>query len=120
MAVATKRQRQSKDTSSSSKASSSKDAGPSKKTSTTKTVAGGSSKKTTAAKDTGKKKPAVKKARTPAPSKIDKGKRKAVSENPESEEVDAEPLKAKPDYDLPGKVRFPCYLSLLCITYSGF
>ncbi|THU77469.1 hypothetical protein K435DRAFT_877795 [Dendrothele bispora CBS 962.96] len=46
----------------------------------------------------------VKKARTPAPSKTDKGKRKAVSENPESEEVDAEPLKTKPDYDLPGKV----------------
>ncbi|THU86824.1 hypothetical protein K435DRAFT_867890 [Dendrothele bispora CBS 962.96] len=41
LAVATKRQRQSKDTSSSSKASSSKDAGPSKKTSTTKTATSG-------------------------------------------------------------------------------
>ncbi|THU76438.1 hypothetical protein K435DRAFT_813407, partial [Dendrothele bispora CBS 962.96] len=105
LAVATKRQRQSKDTTTSSKASSSKDAGSSKKTSTTKTVAGGSSKKTTAAKDTGKKKPAARKAKTPVPSKVDKGKRKAVSENPESEEeVDAEPPNSKPDYDLPGKV----------------
>ncbi|THU82354.1 hypothetical protein K435DRAFT_808361 [Dendrothele bispora CBS 962.96] len=104
LAVATKRQRQSRDTTTSSKASSSKDTGLSRKTSTTKTAAGGSSKKTTAKQDANKKKPAVKKARTPAPSKIDKGKRKAVSENPESEEVDAEPLKAKPDYDLPGKV----------------
>ncbi|THU77165.1 hypothetical protein K435DRAFT_812702 [Dendrothele bispora CBS 962.96] len=104
LAVATKKQRQSRDTTTSSKASSSKDAGSSKKTSTVKTAAGGSSKKTTAKQDANKKKPAVKKARTPAPSKIDKGKRKAVSENPESEEVDAEPRKTKPDYDLPGKV----------------
>ncbi|THU76316.1 hypothetical protein K435DRAFT_879381 [Dendrothele bispora CBS 962.96] len=105
LAVATKKQRQSKDSSSSSKASSSKDAGPSKKTSTAKTAASGSSKKTTTNKDTNKKKPAVKKARTPAPSKIDKGKRKAVSENPDTEEeVVAEPSKAKPNYDLPGKV----------------
>ncbi|THU86825.1 hypothetical protein K435DRAFT_867891 [Dendrothele bispora CBS 962.96] len=77
LAVATKKQRQSRDTTTSSKASSSKDSGLSKKTSTTKTAAGGSSKKTTAAKDTGKKKPAAKKAKTPAPSKVDKGKRKA-------------------------------------------
>ncbi|THU78261.1 hypothetical protein K435DRAFT_876833 [Dendrothele bispora CBS 962.96] len=105
LAVATKRQRQSKDTSSSSKASSSKDAGPSKKTSTTKTATSGSSKKTTNTKDTGKKKPAAKKAKTPAPSKIDKGKHKAVSENPDTEEeVVVEPSKAKPNYDLPGKV----------------
>ncbi|THU98764.1 hypothetical protein K435DRAFT_856311 [Dendrothele bispora CBS 962.96] len=75
------------------------------KETTTKTAASGSSKKTIANKDANKKKPAVKKARTPAPSKIDKGKRKAVSKNPKSEEeVDAEPPKAKPDYDLPGKV----------------
>ncbi|THU85777.1 hypothetical protein K435DRAFT_805651 [Dendrothele bispora CBS 962.96] len=105
LAVATKKQRQSKDSSTPSKASSSKDAGPSKKTSTTKTAASGSSKKTTAAKDTGKKKPAAKKAKTPAPSKVDKGKRKAVSENPDSqEEVAVEPSKAKPNFDLPGKV----------------
>ncbi|THU80819.1 hypothetical protein K435DRAFT_873985, partial [Dendrothele bispora CBS 962.96] len=105
LAVATKKQRQSKDSSAPSKASSSKDAGPSKKTSTTKTTASGSSKKATAAKDTGKKKPAAKKAKTPAPSKVDKGKRKAVSENPDSqEEVAVEPSKAKPNFDLPGKV----------------
>ncbi|THU85333.1 hypothetical protein K435DRAFT_869397 [Dendrothele bispora CBS 962.96] len=105
LAVATKKQRQSKDMTTSSKASSSKDAGSSKRTSTAKNAASGSSKKTTANKDTGKKKPAAKKAKTPAPSKIDKGKRKAVSENPDSEEeVAAEPSKAKPDYDLPGKV----------------
>ncbi|THU75932.1 hypothetical protein K435DRAFT_879965 [Dendrothele bispora CBS 962.96] len=104
LAVATKRQRQSKDSTVSSKASSSKDVGSSRKAPTTKNAASGSSKKTTANQDTGKKKPAAKKAKTPAPSKIDKGKRKAVSENPESEEVDAEPSKAKLNYDLPGKV----------------
>ncbi|THU78697.1 hypothetical protein K435DRAFT_876348 [Dendrothele bispora CBS 962.96] len=103
--VTTKRQRLSKDTGSSSKASSSKDAGPSKRTSTAKNAASGSSKKTTTNKDTGKNRPAAKKAKTPAPSKIDKGKRKAVSENPDSqEEVAVEPSKAKPNFDLPGKV----------------
>ncbi|THU84001.1 hypothetical protein K435DRAFT_870738 [Dendrothele bispora CBS 962.96] len=104
LAVATKRQRQSKDTTASSIASSSKDAGSSKKAPTAKNAAGGPSKKTTAAKDA-KKKSAAKKAKTPAPSKIDKGKRKAVSENPDSqEEVAVEPSKAKPNFDLPGKV----------------
>ncbi|THU99772.1 hypothetical protein K435DRAFT_794703 [Dendrothele bispora CBS 962.96] len=50
--------------------------------STTKIAVSGSSKKVTANKEANKKKPAVKKARTPAPSKIDKGKRKVVSKNP--------------------------------------
>ncbi|THU80277.1 hypothetical protein K435DRAFT_809997 [Dendrothele bispora CBS 962.96] len=103
LAAVTKKQHLSKETSS-SKASSSKDAGSSKQNSTAKNVVSGSSKKTTAVKDT-KKKPAAKKAKTPAPAKIDKGKRKAVSENPENEEeVATESPKAEPDYDLPGKV----------------
>ncbi|THU76267.1 hypothetical protein K435DRAFT_879452 [Dendrothele bispora CBS 962.96] len=78
-----------------------KDAGPSKKTSTTKTAASGSSKKTTNTKDTGKKKPAAKKAKTPAPSKVDKGKGKAVSENPDAFK---KVVSGPPNYDLPGNV----------------
>ncbi|THU83872.1 hypothetical protein K435DRAFT_870850 [Dendrothele bispora CBS 962.96] len=101
LAVATKKQRQSKDTTTSSKASSSKDAGSSKKTSTAKNAASGSSKRTTANKDTGKKKPAAKKAKTPAPPKVDKGKGKAVSENPDAFK---KVVSGPPNYDLPGKV----------------
>ncbi|THU78068.1 hypothetical protein K435DRAFT_877044 [Dendrothele bispora CBS 962.96] len=99
LATVTKKQRLSKETSS-SKASSSKTAGSSKQNSTSKNVASGSSKKITTVKDA-KKKPVAKKAKTPAPAKIDKGKRKAVSENPETEE---EVATESPNYDLPGSV----------------
>ncbi|THU91072.1 hypothetical protein K435DRAFT_863717 [Dendrothele bispora CBS 962.96] len=85
------------------KSRTSKDAGPSK-TSAPKNASSGTSKKTTATKDS-KKKTAVKKAKTPAPSKIDKGKRKATSEAPESEEEEDDTSPAsEPEYDFPGKV----------------
>ncbi|THU79064.1 hypothetical protein K435DRAFT_811021 [Dendrothele bispora CBS 962.96] len=83
------------------KSRTSKDAGPSK-TSAPKHASSGTSKKTTSTKDS-KKKTSVPRTKTPAPNKIDKGKRKATSEAPESEEgedntspvVDSEFLKGR-------------------------